>query len=216
MTTMRSLTLIGAKALPSLVVAAIAALIIFPSTFGGQPVTQTLTPPPPSFETCKAVGNGTICSGSRVEPAYGPVGTGLICGSGTSAFEIQDSGTDIQHHAMRVYDQNGKLTRRVFTDDFVSAFSSPVTGATVPYRQHNITTDVFAVPGDESTATRTITGETNFTVPGMGAVFLNAGRTVFAPDGSEVFSAGPNGFDAYFISGDASAVQKLCAALGAR
>ena len=43
----------------------IGAMICVPSTFGGQPATQTLTPPPPSFETCKAVGGGTICSGSR-------------------------------------------------------------------------------------------------------------------------------------------------------
>ena len=212
---MRKLSLPGGTTLPSLVVVATAALMLVPSTFGGQPVTQTLTPPPPSFETCKAVGTGTICQGSRVEPAYGPVGTGIICGSGPSAFEIQDSGIDIQHHAMRIYDQNGNVTRRVFTDDFISTYSKPLTGATVPYRQHNVTTDVPAVPGDLSTATRTVTGETNFTVPGMGAVFLNAGRTVYAPDGSEVSSAGPNGFDAYFISGDTSAVQKLCAALGA-
>jgi hypothetical protein len=28
-------------------------------------VPLTVTPPPPSFLTCKAVGNGTICHGSR-------------------------------------------------------------------------------------------------------------------------------------------------------
>ena len=31
----------------------------------GQPATQTLDPPPPSFLACKAVGGGTICSGTR-------------------------------------------------------------------------------------------------------------------------------------------------------
>src|SRR5439155_15115890 len=30
------------------------------TSVAGQPVTQTLNPPPPSYYTCKAVGNGTI------------------------------------------------------------------------------------------------------------------------------------------------------------
>lgn len=117
---------------------------------------------------------------------------------------------------MRYYDQAGNLTRRVFTDNISSGhLTNPLTGATVPYTQHNVTTDVFAVPGDETTATRTVTGETNFTVPHLGAIFLNAGKKVYAPDGSVEFSAGPNGFDAYFIGGNAAAVQQLCSALGA-
>ena len=191
----------------------IAAMICVPSSFGGQPATQTLTPPPPSFETCKAVGGGTICAGSRVEPPYGPVGTGIICGSGANAFEIFDSGTDIQHHAMRTYNKDGNLTRRIYTDDYVSAqFSNPLSGMTVPYTQHNVTTGILAVPGDLSTETQTLRGENNYTVSGVGVVFLNAGRTVFAPDGTEEFTAGPHSFDAYF-SGNPSAVAQLCAAL---
>jgi hypothetical protein len=163
----------------------IAAMICVPSSFGGRPATQPLAPPPPSFETCKAVGGGTICSGSRVELPYEPVGTGIICGSGANAFEIFDSRTDIQHHAMRTYDQDGNLTRRIFTDDYVSAqFSNPLSGATVPYTQHNVTTGILAVPGDLSTETQTLRGENNYTVPGVGTVFLNAGRTVFAADGT--------------------------------
>lgn len=213
---MRKLSLPGGTTLPSLVVVATAALMLVPSTFGGQPVTQTLTPPPPSFETCKAVGTGTICQGSRTEPPFQLVGSGIVCGSGTNAVEILDSWIDTQHHAMRYYDQAGNLTRRVFTDNISSGhLTNPLTGATVPYTQHNVTTDVFAVPGDESTATRTVTGETNFTVPHLGAIFLNAGKKVYAPDGSVEFSAGPNGFDAYFIGGNAAAVQQLCSALGA-
>jgi len=193
--------------------ALLAALTLVPAGRAGQPATQPLNPPPPSFETCKAVGGGTICAGSRVEPPYGPVGTGIVCGSGATAFEIFDSGTDIQHHAKRIYDQDGNLTRRMFTDDYVSAqFSNPLSGGTVPYAQHNVTTGILGVPGDLNTETQTVRGENNYTVPGMGAVFLNAGRTVFAPDGTEEFTAGPHSFDAYF-SGDTSAVAKLCAAL---
>lgn len=194
-------------------VAFVGVLACVPSAFASQPVTQTLTPPAPSWQTCKEVGRGTICDGTRTE-SYGPDDTGIACGSGPAAFDIYDRGTD-DVHAVRFYDGDGKLTRRIFTDHYaVGEFSNPLTGAVVPYTQHNTTTDDFAVPGDLSTFTRTFRGENNFTVPGMGAVFLNAGRTVVAPDGNEEFAAGPHSFDAFF-RGDRSVLQPLCAALGA-
>jgi hypothetical protein len=195
------------------VLALLGALAFVPSAFAGQSATQTLTPPPPSWQSCKAVGNGTICDGTRTE-SYGPDDTGIACASGLTAFDIYDSGTD-DVHAVRFYNGDGKLTRRIFTDHYaVGEFSNPLTGAKVRYTQHNTTTDDFAVPGDVSTFTRTFRGENNFTVPGMGAVFLNAGRTVLAPDGDEEFAAGPHSFDAFF-GGDSSVLQPLCAALGA-
>jgi len=69
------------------------------------------------------------------------------------------------------------------------------------------------VPGDPS-ATETTRGEVNFTVPHMGAVLLNAGRTVFGADGTLEFSAGPQGFIDYF-NGNTAALTELCTALGA-
>jgi hypothetical protein len=188
-------------------------LAFVPSALAGQPVTQTLTPPAPSWQSCKAVGNGTVCEGTRTE-SYGPDDTGIVCGSGPAAFDIYDSGTD-DVHAVRFYDGNGNLTRRIFTDHYaVGEFSNPLTGVIVPYTQHSTTTDVFAVPGDLSTQTRTFEGENNYTVAGVGAVFLNAGRTVIGPSGNEEFAAGPHSFEAYF-GGDISVLQPLCAALGA-
>src|SRR4051812_18758774 len=53
--------------------------------------------PPPAATVVRDLqggGGGTICAGSSVEPPYGPVSTGIICGSGANAFEIFDSGTD--------------------------------------------------------------------------------------------------------------------------
>jgi hypothetical protein len=199
---------------PIVVAALLGALTLVPAAFAGQPVTQTLTPPPPSFETCKAVGNGTICSGTLTE-SYGPVETDLVCGSGTSAFHVYDMGTNTEH-ATRYYDRNGNLTRRVRHDDFTSSqFSNPLTGAAVPYHQHETTTDVLAVPGDFGTATTTHTGSLIFTVPHLGAVALEAGRVVEAPDGTIEFRAGPQNFLDYFGNGDTSALQELCSALGA-
>jgi len=180
----------------------------------GQPVTQALTPPPPSFETCKTVGNGFICEGART-PSYGPDDTGIACGNGAGAFDIFDQAT-LNQHAIRYYDQNGNLTRRVLHEDYTSGeFSNPLTGAAVPYTQHDTITDVLAVPGDFTSATETVTGENTFTVPHMGAVFLNAGRTVFGADGTLEFSAGPQAFIDYFYNGNTAAVAELCTALGA-
>ena len=55
------------------------------TAIAGQPVTQTLTRPPPSFYTCMAVGSGTICHGT-ISESSGPEETGLVCGRGADAF----------------------------------------------------------------------------------------------------------------------------------
>jgi len=166
---------------------------------------QDLNPPPPPFLTCKTVGNGTICQGSRIV-SYGPDDTGIVCGSGPSAFDVFDSAT-FKQRAIRSYDQNGNLTRRVIYETYSSGqFSNPLTGAVVPYTQHDTLSDVLAVPGDLSSATETVTGE-NIFKPAHGApVFLNAGRVVTAPDGTIEFRAGPQDFLDYFVNGDTSVI----------
>jgi hypothetical protein len=209
-------TIIGLISAPAIIAGGLATFALAgadPAAAAGQPVTQALTPPPPSFETCKTVGNGFICEGARTE-SYGPDDTGIACGSGASAFDIFDQGTHNQH-AIRFYNTDGNLTRRVIYDQYFSQFSNPLTGASVPYTQHNTTTDILAVPGDLGSATETVTGEVNFTVPHMGAVLLNAGRTVSGADGTLEFSAGPQGFIDYFNKGNTAALAGLCTALGA-
>ena len=172
---------------------------------------QALNPPPPPFLTCKAVGNGTICQGSRIV-SYGPDDLGIVCGSDSSAFAVEDSGTFTQS-AIRYYDQDGNLTRRVIHENYTfGQFSNPLTGAVVPYTQHDTITDVFGVPGDLSTATETNVGE-NIFKPAQGApVFKYAGRFVTAPDGTIEFQAGQNDFFK-LMAGDTSVLDKLCAAL---
>jgi hypothetical protein len=172
---------------------------------------QTLNPPPPSFETCKTVGNGTICQGNRTF-SYGLDDTGIVCGSGANAFDIYDSATNNQD-ASRSYDQNGNLTRRVIHENYTfGQFSNPLTGAVVPYTQHDTITDVLATPGDLGTATETNVGE-NIFKPAQGApVFKYAGRFVTAPDGTIEFQAGQNDFFK-LMAGDTSVLDKLCTAL---
>jgi len=174
----------------------------------GPSVTQSLTPAPPPFYICKAVGNGTICQGSRtfvVDPYED-----FVCNDGTT---IYDQGT-VQQVATRYYDADGNLTRRVIHELWTEAHkSNPLTGLTAEYSQADTITDVLSAPGDVGSATETVTGQANITVPGVGAVLLNSGRTVWAPDGTLDFRAGPQDFLDYFL-GNTDVVDKLCAALG--
>jgi hypothetical protein len=201
------------------VVAAVTALVAASASIAGQPVTQILKPPPPSYYTCMAVGDGTICHGNPPVESYGPIDTALegspiVCGSGTSAFHVFDTATDVVT-ARRVYDADGNLVRRVLRDDYTfGELSNPLTGATVPYSQTDIRTDMFAVPGDLGSATETTTWNIHFHAPGEGAqVFMNTGRTVQAPDGTVESRSGRLEFFDVFGDGDTSLLAPLCAAL---
>ena len=85
---------------------------------------------------------------------------------------------------------------------------------TVNYTQHNVETDVLAIPGALTSSTQTDTGE-NIYRTGTGVpVFIATGRQVFNFEGSELlFSAGRNGFIAAFSQGDTTAFDQVCAAL---
>ena len=191
-------------------ICAVAALALASTGRAGQPVTQTLNPPPPSFETCKATGSGAICQGS-IASSYSLFNTGLPCGSGPSAFDVFDSASQIEV-AMRVYDADGNLVRRVRHDRVDGELSNQLNEATVPYSQLQNITDVLAIPGDFGSATQTITGEIHIRLAHDAPLLIGAGRTVFAPDGTLEFQAGPSGF-LDLLSGVPAAVEPICAAL---
>jgi hypothetical protein len=192
---------------------ATAAAMLPVSALAGQPVTQTLTPLPPAFEICKAIGSGTLCQGSRVlaEPLFD---TGIVCGSGAGAFDI-DYGDTINQVASRTYNLDGNLTTRFIEERYTAAgFANPVTGASLPVTAHDVISDVLAVPGDGSSATETTTGQFTITLPGTGAVLLNVGRVVqHVADGFTESIAGPHQF-LDLINGDPTVTQMLCTALG--
>jgi hypothetical protein len=201
------------------VVVAVTALVAASTGLAGQPVTQTLNPPAPSYYTCMAVGQSTICEGSPPVESYGPIDTALegspiVCGSDTSAFDVFDTATDAVT-ARRIYDADGNLVRRVLRDDYTfGEFSNPLTGATVPYSQTDIRTDVLAIPGDLGSATETTTWNIHFHASGDGApVLMNTGRTVQAPDGMLDSRAGRLEFFDIFGGGQTSLLEPLCAAL---
>jgi hypothetical protein len=201
------------------IVAAVTALVAASAGLAGQPVTQTLNPPAPSYYTCTVVGQGTICDGNPPVESYGPIDTSLegfaiVCGSGASAFDVFDTATDVVT-ARRVYDADGNLVRRVLRDDYTfGEFSNPLNDATVPYTQTDIRTDVLAVPGDLGSATETTTWNIHFHARGAGApVLINTGRTVQAPDGTIESQSGRLEFFDIFGGGETSLLAPLCAAL---
>jgi hypothetical protein len=201
------------------VCALLVALVLVPSGTAGQPVTQTLNPPPPPFLSCKSVGNGTICTGTR-SFAYSQLlndegGPAFMCGSGANAFVIIDSGIHSQS-VKRTYNADGNLTERVIHESFDSTFSNSVTGAAVPYIQHDSITDELAVPGDFNSATETTTGLlTDVVLPHQGTIWLENGKTVIGPDGSLDFASGPNDGNDWQFNGDISVWDPVCSALGA-
>jgi hypothetical protein len=176
------------------------------------PTSPPLTPPPPSFETCNATGSGTICSGTRAE-TYGPVDSGIVCGSGADAFSVFDQGTHLQS-ARRFYDENGNWLRRELYDTYNNAqWSNPINGRTAPYTQRNNETFVLATPGEESSGTDTVTGEIIIRAGDGSPVLLATGRQVHSPSGDLLSTAGRNDLTAFFEQGDGHALDLLCAAL---
>lgn len=183
------------------------------SAAAAAPTPVPLDPAPPNGYECQVTGNGTTC---RIEifDSYELEPSGIWCGSGTSAFEILDSG--VRHiRAVRFYDTAGHWTKRILRVQFSDAhLTNPLIGATVDYVQHNVDMDVFGVPSDFSTVTWTGHGVLSVTAPGSGAVLLEAGRVVYGPNGEQEFQAGPSDVNDYF-GGDAAVVEALCDALGA-
>lgn len=173
----------------------------------------SLNPPPPDFERCHGQGSGTICHGTQVFVVGGDP-TGIICGSGATAFEIVDNPGFVRQEATRWYDADGNLVRRDVHEVWAqSAWINPVAGTSVAYRQAVNYHDVLAVPGDTSTATETTTGVVNFILQGQGAIVRNAGRTIIGFDGTVEFRSGPQAFLDFFFDGDAAALEPLCQAL---
>jgi hypothetical protein len=200
--------------IPAVVACAIGALAIAPGAFAAPPAAEELNPPPPDFLTCKALGAGTICTGSRVEVKESELQPELVCGSGADAFNIYDQGT-IYQRVTRWYNADGDLTRRVIREVWKPAWwSNPLTGKTVPYTQNQTLTTMLAVPGDFDSATETMVGENVYTDPETHRkVMQSTGRVVFGADGELDFRAGPQWFLDAFIDGDMSVLDGVCAAL---
>jgi hypothetical protein len=182
------------------------------AALAAPPVLPPLTPPPPSFETCRATGNGAICEGSVVfGPDSGP--SGMICGTAANPVELIISGQD-SWRVTRYYDSAGNLTREVIHEHAVGILTNPVTGRTATATQIAAIINTLAVPGDFATVTFQQTGVVKFYLPGGGVLLRDVGRDVIVlASGNDIASSGQHQLGAYF-SGDHSVLEPLCAALG--
>jgi len=198
----------------ALAAGAIGTLALAPTVLAAPPTPEDLNPPPPDFLTCKSLGAGTICTGSREEVKVAEPQPELVCGSGADAFVIHDNAV-LHQRATRWYDADGNLTRRVLHERWKPAFwSNPLSGKVVPYTQTGKITTVLAVPGDFDSATETTVGENIYTDPVTHKkVLRSAGRVVFGADGTLEFRAGQQPFLDAFIDGDMSVFDAVCAAL---
>jgi hypothetical protein len=183
------------------VFAVIALFVVAPASSAAPPAGFTCTP------------DGVVCHFSFPDQRYGPVNIGIACGSGASSFDIFDQGVESDRGTVWL-DASGSATKIV--DLFVvtdAMWSNPLTGDVVPYTQHVSVTTVFAVAGDEGTATQTVTGE-NLLGAGSATkkwVLQANGRAVTDPYGN-VVSTTPN---QAFFTGDPDAFDQVCATLGA-
>ena len=156
-----------------------------------------------------------ICRKFEVEVVGPQENPDIVCGSGAGAFHIFDQWVDNQTRT-EWYDENGNPTR--YTDHDVYSFgewSNPLTGDVVPYTERSVETIVWAVPGDDSTATQTFTGENIYRLPTGGQFVLQAvGRQALTLDGDLLSSHGPNAFIDGLVKGEPHAFDQVCAALG--
>jgi hypothetical protein len=172
-----------------------------------------LNPEPPDSYTCSPRRHRTVCVSDTSE-VVAPTPIGIVCGTGDGKFDVIDLEATRRVKAMRVYDDHGDLVTRVRENIFYGTrLGNPVTGVSVPYRQHDIDTDILATRGDLSTATTYSVESLVATAPGYGVVLVNKGRSVYGPDGSVLSRTGRRDLDDYF-AGNTAAVAKLCAALG--
>ena len=113
----------------------------------------------------------------------------------------------------RYYDRDRNLTERHYREVVKGTFINPLTNVMVSYNQGDTVVHKLAIPGDINTGTMTISGSIQLHRTAGGVVLIDAGRSVLATDGTLLRETGQHPFDAYYVFGDASALQPLCDAL---
>lgn len=172
----------------------------------------TLNPAPPDFfnAVCVQIGRGTVCDLAFDDDDIVNEPSGIICGPTEILFSQSRSVV-----GKRFYDADGNITQRHFRESLSGTLSSPDTGKVVLWVQHDTVIHNVGVPGDLSTGTISFSG-LGFRAwrPGGGTVLTDAGTMLRDQATDEVIRAGGrHPFEAYFVGGEASALQPLCDAL---
>ena len=189
------------------------AVVTSASTLAAPPTLPTLNMPPsiPAWLTCKATGEGAICSGTTVLSFDGP--TGLFCGTTANPIELLEVDGHTNVNLVRFYDADGNFFRRHRSEQTEATVLNPVTGLTVLTTQIAEFSSSFGTPGDFDTATNTQRGVVKFYLPGAGVLLIDVGRAVIRDDGTLVDESGQHQLDQYF-GGDTSVLEPVCEALG--
>jgi hypothetical protein len=176
-----------------------------------DPATLTPPPPPQFNPTCERVGNQIICQIVFTDPPIVDEPSGVVCGGTELLFSQTRSVV-----GKRFYDADGLLLRRHFHDNVSGTYTNPDTGATASFSGGSMTLHDLAVPGDAASGTSRVSGSVRISFPGGGTILhQDAGRLVIDEGTGTLLSrSGQHPFEDYFGSGDATALEELCGALG--
>ena len=194
------------------VAGAVTLSLVAPVAAGESVDPSTLNPPPPDFfnATCERVGHGVVCELAFSDPPFADEPSGIVC-DGTELLVSQTRSVV----GKRFYDANGNLLKRHFREDYAGTVTNPSTGQTVGWVAQGTVIHVLANPGELASGKTSFTGTgfRVFTLDGA-TVMVDAGRVVVDEATGEIIAShGPHRFDAYFVHGDADALQPLCDAL---
>ena len=181
------------------------ALIFASAGLADQPVAQTLNPSPPSYYTCKAVGNGTICDGTRRSSRSGR-STPLTkephrLRQRRERLRHLRRGHRSGHGETRLRRRRQPRPPRASRRLQLRAVQQSADRRDRAVQPDDKRTDVFAVPGDLGSATETTNWKIPSTCRRRRPVFINTGRTVQAPDGATESCAGRLDFWKLFVDG---------------
>ena len=171
----------------------------------------TLTPPPPDFfnAECNTAAGGVLCTLHFSDDPIVNEPSGVLCGSTELLFSQTRSVI-----GKRTYDAEGRLLQRHFREQLAGVLTNPLTGASVPWTQHDTVIHDLSVPGDLDSGTTKITGlSSRFFLPGGGTILIDAGTTVHDASGALVREGGPHPLVDYFELGDGAALQPICDAV---
>jgi hypothetical protein len=200
-----------ARLLFAVSMSALLAVVTAASALAAPPTSPTLNPPPPAFLTCRATGEGTICSGTTFMSFGGPMS--LFCGPAADPIELVlvDGHTNVS--LIRFYDANGNFVGRHRLEQTEGTVLNPVTSLTILTTQSAVFSSSFGTPGDFDTETVTQRGVVKFYLPGAGVLLIDVGRAVIRDDPWMFSETGQHQLDQYF-GGDTSVLERVCEALG--
>ena len=179
---------------------------------GNEPVDpSTLNPPVPAQfnASCFRVGNHISCTLAFSDPEVVDDPSGIVC-DGTE-LRISQTRSVV---GKRQYDADGNLLQRHFRESLDGAFTNPETGLVALWTQHDTVIHNLSVPGDDTSGTEHVSGLfTRAWLPGGGTIITDAGTMITDSEGNPQSLSGHHPFLDYFVFGDASALDALCAAL---